>query len=180
MTQRRLHPASAPAWLAIPFFALVAAAPLACSDLTRPGDEAPPVPAVPTSEGNAGNTANAGKPLPAHDDFPADESPPAQIRASHILVSYAGAQSSEQTRTKDQARARAEELLARLRRGEDFAKLAADYGEDATKQKGGDLGTFGHGMMVPPFESAAFALRKGETSGLVETPFGFHLIKRTE
>jgi len=76
------------------------------------------------------------------------------------------------------ARERAEELLKRVRAGEDFAKLADEYSTDpATKGKGGDLGWFSRGLMVKPFEDAAFAMQAGEVSDVVESDFGFHIIK---
>ena len=77
-------------------------------------------------------------------------------------------------------RAKAEEVLKRLRAGEDFAKLAQEFGSDGTKDKGGDLGWFGHGQMDPDFEKAAYALKPGEISDVVQTRFGFHLIKLEE
>jgi parvulin-like peptidyl-prolyl isomerase len=79
------------------------------------------------------------------------------------------------------ARAKIEGLLARARAGEDFAKLAGEFSEDpGSRAQGGDLGWFGRGTMVKPFEDAAFALKQGELSDVVESPFGFHIIKLEE
>ena len=85
------------------------------------------------------------------------------------------------TRTREEARTRAEEVLRRARAGEDFADLARRFSDEpGASTSGGDLGQFGHGQMVPPFERAAFALAVGAISDIVETDFGFHVIKRTQ
>lgn len=77
-------------------------------------------------------------------------------------------------------RAKAEDVLKRLRAGEDFAKMAAEFGSDGTKDKGGDLGWFGPSDMDPDFSKAAYALKPGEISEVVQTKFGFHIIKLEE
>lgn len=94
---------------------------------------------------------------------------PAETHARHILI--AG--------QDDAARAKAEKLLAELRAGADFAALAREHSADpGSAAKGGDLGFFPKGKMVPAFEKAAFALKKsGDLSPVVQTPFGFHIIR---
>jgi peptidyl-prolyl cis-trans isomerase D len=94
-----------------------------------------------------------------------------RVRASHILLKTEG---------KDEAavRARADELLKQARGGADFAALATANSEDeSSAASGGDLNYFGRGQMVPEFETAAFALKSGDISDVVKTPFGFHIIK---
>ncbi len=100
---------------------------------------------------------------------------PEQARAAHILVLVPNG-SDEATRK--QKRAQAEKLLAEAKGGKDFAALAREFSDDkASAVNGGDLGSFTRGNMVPAFEQAVFALKPGEISGLVETQFGYHIIK---
>ena len=70
--------------------------------------------------------------------------------------------------------------MEKIKNGEDFSKLAAEYSTDGSRRRGGDLGFFGRGIMVKQFEQAAFSLNKGEISGPVKTQFGYHIIKRLE
>jgi parvulin-like peptidyl-prolyl isomerase len=79
------------------------------------------------------------------------------------------------------SRQKAEDILKRVQAGEDFAALAKEFSEDpGSRAQGGDLGWFGRGVMVKEFEDAAFALKQGEVSGVVESPFGYHIIKLEE
>lgn len=110
-------------------------------------------------------------------------SQPTEVGARHILVAYRKSERASEsvTRTKDEARARATECLLKLREGAAFGDLAKEYSDEpGAGERGGDLGVFSRSQMVKPFAEAAFALKKGEVSELVETPFGFHIIQRTE
>ena len=96
------------------------------------------------------------------------------VHARHILIKVAADASPEDDqKAKDQAKA----VLAKAKKGEDFSKLAAQYSEDSSKDSGGDLGYFGRGRMVKPFEEAAFALKAGQISDPVRSQFGYHIIK---
>ena len=104
------------------------------------------------------------------------------MRASHILVAYKGASRAnpEVARTKDEALARAKELVGRAGK-EDFAALAKEASDGPSGPRGGDLGKFTRARMVKPFSDAAFALKPGQVNPQpVETQFGYHIIKRTE
>jgi len=100
-----------------------------------------------------------------------------QVRASHILVRVP---QGADDKVKAEKHQRAEHLLDEIRKGKDFAELARTASDDtASAAKGGDLGYFTRGTMVDTFESAAFNLQPGQVSDIVETPFGFHIIKVT-
>lgn len=99
---------------------------------------------------------------------------PEQVRASHILIKV-DLQADESQ--KAEARKKLENIQQKLRKGEDFAALAKEFSSCPSSTKGGDLGYIRRGQTVKPFEEAAFALRPGEVSDIVETRFGYHLIK---
>ena len=101
---------------------------------------------------------------------------PEERRAAHILIAVkASAPQAEQ----DKAKAKAEQVLQQVRQDPaKFSELARKYSQDpGSASKGGDLGYFGRGMMVKPFDAAAFSLKVGDISGLVKSDFGFHIIK---
>jgi peptidyl-prolyl cis-trans isomerase C len=101
-----------------------------------------------------------------------------RVRASHILI---GIPQNADAATKQQAKSKAEALLKDLKAGKDFAEAAKANSQDpGSAPNGGDLGYFEQGQMVPPFEQAAFALKAGEMSDVVETQFGYHIIKVAE
>jgi parvulin-like peptidyl-prolyl isomerase len=102
-----------------------------------------------------------------------------QINASHILLMYTGSERSSATRSKGEAESQIAEIARKLDEGAEFAALAREHSDCGSAQAGGDLGAFGRGQMVKGFEDAAFALGVGETSAVVETPFGYHIIRRT-
>ncbi|MBI1873486.1 MAG: peptidylprolyl isomerase [Acidobacteria bacterium] len=107
------------------------------------------------------------------DKFKQEES----VRASHILIR---ADAKADPATKERARQRAAEVLKKAKSGADFAALAKEYSADGSAAQGGDLGFFGRGQMAPPFENAAFALKPGEISEVVQSDFGFHVIRLTD
>jgi len=103
---------------------------------------------------------------------------PEQRAARHILLRVAPDATPEE---KEDKREQAENLLERLRNGEDFAKLAKEFSDDTiSAERGGDLGMFGRGQMVPEFEQAVFSTPPGELAPVTETQFGMHVIEVTD
>jgi hypothetical protein len=123
-------------------------------------------------------------PKPTGSFVPVQQVPPRaepEIRASHILIAYKGSRSAAPKieRTKEQAKKRAEAVVKKAQAGGDFQALAKQYSDDpGSGPRGGELGSFTRGQMVKPFADAAFSLQPGQVSEIVETEFGFHVIKR--
>ena len=108
---------------------------------------------------------------------------PRQIRAQHLLVMHRESRNSSPaiTRTKAEARARVDEARRKLREGGDFDEAVRQYSDEpGAAARNGDLGQFNRRMMVKQFSDAAFKLKVGETSEVIETEFGYHIIRRTE
>jgi peptidyl-prolyl cis-trans isomerase C len=100
------------------------------------------------------------------------------VHASHILIRTP---ENADAAAKAKAKSQADGLLAQITKGADFAGLAKQFSQDpGSAPNGGDLGFFSKGQMVPAFEQAAFSLKPGQTSGVVETPFGYHIIRVSE
>src|SRR5689334_25409855 len=133
----------------------------------------PPLPPAPVETVDPNNPASAN---PA-------EAAPEEISAQHLLVMYEGSKSAPKSikRTREEARARATEALDAIKRGQDFDKVVSAYtDEPGGAARRGALGKFTRDRMVKAFSDAAFALEVGEVSPVVESPFGFHVIRRLE
>jgi len=105
-----------------------------------------------------------------------------EVKARHILIAYKGGRAPQKPGktelTEEQAKAHAEDLRKQIVAGADFAELAKKESDDTgSGANGGDLGSFGHGQMVPAFEQTAFAAKAGEVPPVVKTEFGYHVIK---
>lgn len=119
------------------------------------------------------------EPIPSGDT----QSGPREIRAQHLLVMFRGGRAAPVgiQRTKEEARARALEALDKAKNGANFEALVAEYSDEpAAKDTKGDLGRFTRKRMVKAFADAAFQLEVGQISDVVESEFGFHVIRRTE
>ena len=115
-----------------------------------------------------------------YDEHPKEFQKAEQVRASHILIKPADDPNTDPNEAKPVAKKKAEDLLKQIKEGADFAALATEHSDCPSSAKGGDLGLFGRGAMVKPFEDAAFAMEPNQVSDLVETKFGYHIIKVTE
>jgi len=115
---------------------------------------------------------------------PSAHEAPSHISAQHILVAWKGAERCPKgvSRTKADAKKRADEVAKKAKeKGADFSALVAEYSDDpGAKERQGSLGKFGREKMAKPFSDAAFALAVDAVSEPVETPFGFHVIKRNQ
>jgi peptidyl-prolyl cis-trans isomerase SurA len=100
-----------------------------------------------------------------------------EVSVAHILVAFQGGLQPGAERSRDDARTRAEQLLAEIEGGADFAEVARENSDDDSARQGGSLGRIARGQMVPAFEDAAFGLKPGETT-IVESPYGFHIVRR--
>lgn len=111
------------------------------------------------------------------DENPGEFKQKPQVHARHILIKV---EKDADEAAKGAARKKLEAIQEKANKGEDFSELAKTHSEGPSNVRGGDLGFFGRGQMVKPFEEAAFALEPGKISDIVETPFGYHLIKVEE
>jgi hypothetical protein len=140
----------------------------------KPRPPETPLPAAPAESVSPRTAASAG-------EAPAPETE--RIVAQHLLVSFAGAKAAPPSikRTKEEARTRAFEALELIKKGQDFDKVVAAYtDEPGGAKRHGDLGRFTRDKMVKAFSDAAFALEVGQVSTVIESPFGFHVIRRNE
>ena len=117
-----------------------------------------------------------------YNDNPSKFEEPESIHVAHILIQTRNPDTGEELSDEKKAdkRKQIEALLKRAKSGEDFGKLAREYSEDPGSRDNGGEYTFPRGQMVPPFEAAAFALKKGEISPVVTTDFGYHIIKQLD
>lgn len=106
--------------------------------------------------------------------------PVIEAHLAHILIQWEGLKRTRSERTREEAVERAEQVVSLLENGADFETVATEWSDGPFGKRGGDLGWFQKGQMVPQFDDTAFALSKGEVSGIVESIHGFHVIRRLE
>ncbi|MET0284822.1 MAG: peptidylprolyl isomerase [Polyangiales bacterium] len=172
--------------LGFPAAFVVCAALVGCQGFTAPGSVSEPDPAQVKHEPNRGvpnDAVHAKAMADSKARLPPDQQAPAveTATASHILIRYKGAlrTTPDVVRSKEDARKLADQVVKKLQGGADWATTANDYTEDPSgKGQGGKLGTFPKGRMVPEFDTKVFALAPGGVSDVVETGFGYHIIKR--
>jgi NIMA-interacting peptidyl-prolyl cis-trans isomerase 1 len=154
---------------------------IACCDGTLSGigrQPRPPETPLPPAPAESATPRGAGSAEPGF----ADDGPD-YIVAQHLLVMYAGSKTAPAKikRTREEAKTRAYEALDLVKKGQDFDKVVAAYtDEPGGAKKHGDLGRFSRDMMVKAFSDAAFALEVGQVSTVIESPFGFHVIRRNQ
>jgi len=141
-----------------------------------PADDA--APSVPVVSAPAPSTTPTATAAPS-----ASAAAPDTIAAQHVLVAWKGAKGAPKgvTRSKADAKKRAEEVVTKAKGGTDFSALVSEFTDDeGTKERQGSLGKFNRASKVKAFADAAFALAVGEISAPVESEFGFHVIKRNQ
>ena len=162
---------------------LVLALVLVSCDEKRPDSTAAPSASV-SAMVSAPPVVASSDPPPAASSAATPTTPPDQIAAQHILVAWKGAKNAPAsiTRSKADAKKRADEAAAKAKeKGADFTALVTQYTDDeGTKGRQGSLGKFAKSKMTPAFADAAFALAVDQVSDPVETPFGYHVIKRNQ
>jgi hypothetical protein len=163
---------------------LVAAAAVAFGCEEKPAAPKAEQPAPAPAPASAVNPAPSPEPTPAPTAKASaePEQEPEAVAAQHVLIAYRGAKSASKdvTRSKAAAKKLAEEVAKKAREGADFTALAQEHSDCPSKANRGNLGKFKRDAMDPKFADAAFALRVGKTSDVVETPFGYHIIKRNQ
>lgn len=158
--------------------------PAASPSMTVGGATSAPAPSSSSSADGNGAAAAPGKPAdPAARTKSGRADPPKKISARHVLIQWMGSDRAGKSvlRTREQALVLAQEVLKRAKAGDDVGRLAVEYSDEPNAgARGGSLGRFSKGQMVGAFEQVAFTLEVGQISDIVETPFGFHIIQRTE
>ena len=161
---------------------VIALSAVACDDRPKPlpaSASAVATPRLPEPPPPVAESPFVAKPTPSGAD-----GAPETVVCQQLLVAYKGAQRAQKragTRSREEAKKMAEGLLVRAQADEDFTELVKKYSDDpAAVETLGNTGKFKREAMSKPFSDAAFALKVGEISKLVETPFGFHIIKRNQ